>query len=399
MSETLIKVENVSKKFCRSLRRSLWYGMQDLGSEVLGSRHGGNGELRSEEFWAVNDVSFELKRGECLGLIGPNGAGKSTLLKMLNGLIKPDVGRIEIRGRVGALLELGAGFNPILTGRENIYVNGSVLGLSKNEINQKLEEIISFAELDEFIDTPVQNYSSGMKVRLGFAIAAQVEPDILLIDEVLAVGDVGFRAKCYNSIARIGRNAAIIFVSHAMQSVGRICPKVIVMETGVKTYEGDTSNGIQLYNSLFNGEKISVAGSGRAEIHALKFKGPGGKTARSLEYGESFQIEIVTSVNQEISNFILYIGFHDQTMNCVAEINSRNGGISIKNIGTNLRITIKIDQLLLSPGNYRVSSCVYDDRMQEHLVWCYGNWTLQVTGSFSGLNAVQFKGKWEVTEE
>jgi len=196
MSETLIRVENVSKKFCRSLKKSLWYGMRDLSKEVLGRRHGGDGELRPDEFWSVNDVSFELKRGECLGLIGPNGAGKSTLLKMLNGLIKPDQGRIEMRGRVGALIELGAGFNPILSGRENIYVNGSVLGLAKEEIDQKLDEIIEFSELDEFIDSPVQNYSSGMKVRLGFAVAAHMKPDILLIDEVLAVGDIGFRTKC-----------------------------------------------------------------------------------------------------------------------------------------------------------------------------------------------------------
>ncbi|MBW6513056.1 MAG: ATP-binding cassette domain-containing protein, partial [Desulfuromonadaceae bacterium] len=145
MSDTLITVQNVSKKFCRSLKKSLWYGMQDLGREITGRRHGGEGELRSEEFWAVKDVSFELKRGECLGLIGPNGAGKSTLLKMLNGLIKPDAGRIEMRGRVGALIELGAGFNPVLTGRENVYVNGSVLGFSKDEIDRKLDEIIAFA--------------------------------------------------------------------------------------------------------------------------------------------------------------------------------------------------------------------------------------------------------------
>lgn len=396
MSDVLINVEGVSKKFCRSLKKSLWYGMQDIGSEILGRRHGGSGALRSDEFWAVNEVSFQLKRGECLGLIGPNGAGKSTLLKMLNGLIKPDAGRIEIRGRVGALLELGAGFNPLLTGRENIYVNGSVLGLSKKEIDLKFDEIIAFAELKEFIDAPVQSYSSGMKVRLGFAIAAQMEPDVLLIDEVLAVGDVGFRAKCYNSIAKIGRNAVIIFVSHAMQSVGRICSRVIVIEAGAKIYDGNTHNGIHCYDSLFKSEKFSIAGSGRAKIHDFEFKTSNGNQARSLAYGEPFQVEMVFSVSQEISNPILYIGFHDQAMNCVAEINSRNDGIIIKNVGENIRVAIKIDQLLLSPGRYRVSSCVYDDRMQEHLVWYYGNWTLQVTGGFYGLNAVQFKGEWEV---
>ena len=220
--EVLVKVEGVSKKFCRSLKRSLWYGVQDVTSELMG-RPGGHDELRKNEFWAVNDVSFELKRGECLGLIGPNGAGKSTLLKMLNGLVKPDRGRITMRGRIGALIELGAGFNPILTARENIYINGSVLGFGKKEIDSKFDAIVDFAEIEEFIDTPVQNYSSGMKVRLGFAVAAQMEPDVLMIDEVLAVGDVGFQIKCLNALRGIAGDSAIILVSHTMQQVSAFC--------------------------------------------------------------------------------------------------------------------------------------------------------------------------------
>src|SRR5215468_4632332 len=163
MSDVLIKVDHVQKKFCRSLKKSLWYGVQDICSEFvpLGTSKSRNNELRAGEFLAVDDTSFAVRRGECLGLIGHNGAGKTTLLKMLNGLIKPDKGRIEMRGRVGALIALGAGFNPILTGRENIYINGSVLGLSKKEIDAKIDEIIDFAEIGEFIDAPVQAYSSG----------------------------------------------------------------------------------------------------------------------------------------------------------------------------------------------------------------------------------------------
>jgi len=188
MSEILISVDNVSKKFCRSLKKSLWYGVKDIGAELFG-RSATHEHLRESEFWANREISFELRRGECLGLIGRNGAGKTTLLRMLNGLIKPDNGRIEMRGRVGALIALGAGFNPILSGRENIYVNASVLGLNRHEIDMKMDEIIEFAEIGEFIDMPVQNYSSGMAVRLGFAVATALEPDILILDEVLAVGD------------------------------------------------------------------------------------------------------------------------------------------------------------------------------------------------------------------
>lgn len=201
MSEVLVKVENVSKKFCKDLKTSLKYGVQDLTAQIFGKDR--NQALRDKEFWAVNDISFEVKRGECLGLIGHNGAGKSTLLKMLNGLIQPDRGSIEMRGRVGALIELGAGFSPILTGRENIYNNAAILGFTKKEVDTKIEEIIAFSEICEFIDMPVQYYSSGMKVRLGFAIAAQMQPDILIIDEVLAVGDLGFVLKCFKKIDEI----------------------------------------------------------------------------------------------------------------------------------------------------------------------------------------------------
>jgi len=174
-NEVLVRVEGVSKKFCRNLKKSLVYGGLDIVRGFAGIER--SNELRKDEFWAVNNVSFELRRGECLGLIGHNGAGKSTLLKMLNGLIGIDRGRIEMNGKVSALIELGAGFSPLLTGRENIYNNGVVLGFTRAEIDEKFDEILEFSELKDFIDTPVQNYSSGMKVRLGFAVAAQLEPD------------------------------------------------------------------------------------------------------------------------------------------------------------------------------------------------------------------------------
>ncbi|MBU4316529.1 MAG: ABC transporter ATP-binding protein [Proteobacteria bacterium] len=262
MSDTLVKVENVSKKFCRSLKKSLWYGMKDLGSELIGRSHGGNGELRTDEFWAVNDVSFELKRGECLGLIGRNGAGKTTLLRMLNGLIKPDKGCIEIRGRVGALIALGAGFNPILTGRENIYVNASILGLKKKEIDAKFDEIVEFAELGEFIDAPVQSYSSGMAVRLGFAVASSLRPDILLLDEVLAVGDVHFRSKCFQRIKAVQHNGgAILLVTHALEQVAHFCSRCILLEKGRLITDSDTPKTLEQYLSIIGRDSIKTVSS------------------------------------------------------------------------------------------------------------------------------------------
>jgi lipopolysaccharide transport system ATP-binding protein len=244
--DILIKVDGVSKKFCRSLKKSLWYGVKDIACEAAG-QSGGHVRLRPEEFWAVNDVSFEVKRGECLGLIGRNGAGKTTLLRMLNGLIKPDKGRIEMRGRVGALIALGAGFNPILTGRENIYVNGAILGLTKREIDQNIDEIIDFSEIRDFIDAPVQSYSSGMQVRLGFAVATALQPEILLLDEVLAVGDANFRSKCWRRIGELLQYAAVILVSHEAYAISRLCDRAILLDKGEVKYDATANDTLSFY--------------------------------------------------------------------------------------------------------------------------------------------------------
>ncbi len=283
-SDVLVRVSGVSKKFCLSLKKSLWYGLKDMGNELLGRRHGGNGELRPKEFWAVHDVGFELKRGESLGLIGHNGAGKTTLLKMLNGLIKPDAGRIEMRGRVGALIALGAGFNPILTGRENIYVNASVLGLSKRETDAKIDEIIDFAEIGDFIETPVQNYSSGMAVRLGFAVASSLNPDVLLLDEVLAVGDMGFQAKCFNRLGEMRRKGiAFILVSHNMHHISRYCERVLYLKHGRIAHCGDAARGIAAFEADMQAPAVRSAGgaetfgSGKIKIVSVGFRDEAGR--------------------------------------------------------------------------------------------------------------------------
>lgn len=299
--------------------------MQDLGNELLGRRHGGDGELRPDEFWAVKDVSFELKRGECLGLIGRNGAGKTTLLRMLNGLIKPDAGRIEMRGRVGALIALGAGFNPILTGRENIYVNAAVLGLSKQEIDAKFEEIVEFAELGEFIDAPVQNYSSGMTVRLGFAVSTTLDPDVLILDEVLAVGDAAFRVKCFNRMASLISQTAVIFVSHNMPQVTRICSGLILMDKGKPLQQGAEFGAIiARYNSLHDQLYQPITqGSGEARIHSVVIEDENQIPVNKLIYGSSFSILINLSLSKKIlteNNIRILITISNEEDNNVAQI-------------------------------------------------------------------------------
>ena len=235
MPETLIEVRGLGKKFCRNLKRSLWYGMKDIASEIMG-RSRSRAKLRNDEFWVLEDVSFDLKKGELIGLIGPNGAGKTTLLKLLAGLIKPDSGVITIRGRVQALIALGAGFNPILTGRENVYVNGAILGFSKRDLDSIFDDIVAFSEIGEFIDMPVQSYSSGMHVRLGFSVAVNLKPDILIVDEVLAVGDASFRRKARNKMMELLHSGiSVIFVSHNMPLISSLTSRCIYLKDhGIK---------------------------------------------------------------------------------------------------------------------------------------------------------------------
>ena len=366
MPETLITVENVSKKFCRSLKKSLWYGMQDLGNELIGRRHGGDGELRPDEFWAVKDVSFELKRGECLGLIGRNGAGKTTLLRMLNGLIKPDRGRIEIRGNVGGLIALGAGFNPILTGRENIYANAAVLGLSTRYIESKLDEIIEFAEISDFIDMPVQNYSSGMTVRLGFAVATTFAPDVLLLDEVLAVGDVAFRAKCYQRISEMFDKSAVILVSHNLEQVGQVCSDVYVMNYGVGVGFQDIAEGIAFYNDI---SLAPTRSSERVEHVSPKVKRIESSFPVAMNYADDFiaQLLLVLDVDCPITDVRLVMTGLDAStvIDCYTRAQSKRLHL-VK--GEN-RIALRIGSLCLKSGVYRIRIAVINRQNNEHLYW------------------------------
>ncbi len=247
MSDIAIRVENVSKKFATRMRYVMMYGALDIAASFFGVNLKTD-QLRKGEFFAVNDVSFEVKKGEAVGLIGANGAGKSTMLKMLNGIYMPDKGHIEMHGRVGALIEVGAGFHPMLTGRENIYINGSILGLKKKELDKKLDSIIDFSGIEEFIDMPVKNYSSGMYVRLGFAIAAHCNPDILIVDEVLAVGDAKFRRKCLDHLLGLQKQGTtFILVSHNMATIEGICTDAIFFNKGKNVYSGNSTVAISYY--------------------------------------------------------------------------------------------------------------------------------------------------------
>lgn len=319
---TVVKIDDVQKKFCRNLKRSLWYGIKDIASELVGKTNYSK-ELRRDEFYALNGVSLEIKRGECLGMIGRNGAGKTTLLRLLNGLIKPDRGTISIRGNVGALIALGAGFNPILTGKENIYINAAILGIPKKQVDESVQKIVEFADIGKFIDAPVQSYSSGMQVRLGFAIAAQLEPDILLIDEVLAVGDRPFRIKCYNKIGELLGRSGIVLVSHNMADISRICTSVAVLEQGRIIFHGSPEAAIDIYNSSCPGEeKPFVQTSAGMRFNGLRLSKP----KITWKEGIDFSAEIDSDFAKD--ECLVRITIMDSSNQVVGEWRSKNHGLS-----------------------------------------------------------------------
>lgn len=246
-SEVLVSAHNISKRFCRNYRRSLLYGVRDIFGEVVGYRFPSD-RLRQYEFWALRDVSFQLRRGEALGIVGRNGSGKTTMMRILSGLIHSTSGKIKKRGRLAPLLALGAGFNPLLTGRENIYTNMTILGLTKEEIATRFDEVVDFAEIRDSLDAAVQNYSSGMVARLGFACAVHTSPDVLLIDEVMAVGDVAFRAKCQERILELrDAGTSFIIINHAPQLIVDTCQRAIYLKDGCCELEGESLEVIRQY--------------------------------------------------------------------------------------------------------------------------------------------------------
>ena len=351
-NEILVDVQNVSKRFCKDFKRSIRYGFVDSLKALVGKKLDTT-ILRKDEFWAVKDVSFQLKRGECLGLVGHNGAGKSTLLKMLNGLIRPDHGKIIMHGKIGALIELGAGFSPILTGRENIYNNAAVLGFSKEEIDNKFDQIIEFSQIEEFLDMPVQNYSSGMKVRLGFAVASFLNPDILLIDEVLAVGDLGFVLKCFKKIDEILPHTAVVFVSHNMNQVSRICNAIILMGNGhIRFQGGDVSSGIQLYYRKFSkNERILIFDEGYFKLKAVEVFSTNNKA--DVHWNEDLYInfELENIRLQKIPFIKLFI--FDKEQKPVAIIHNFKD-FNKQFSGNELKINLLLENLQLTKGNYSI---------------------------------------------
>ncbi len=316
MSEPIIRVNNLSKRYRIGAAEKGYKTFREVILDGISAPVRNFGKLRGltrfknddeqDVIWALKDVSFEVNEGEVLGIIGKNGAGKTTILKILSRITEPTSGFAEINGRVSSLLEVGTGFHPELTGRENIFLNGAILGMRKREIETKFDEIVSFSEIEKYIDTPIKRYSSGMQVRLAFAVAAHLEPEVLLIDEVLAVGDIGFQKKCLGKMGDVARGGrTILFVSHNMQAVGKLCSKGILLDNGKITYMGDISETINYYTkSALPSEEAELSFSPdpekKVQIQRLKLVNHKGEPATQLDRDFPFQLVVEYQIRDEI---------------------------------------------------------------------------------------------------
>lgn len=353
--ELAIKVENISKKYIIGMRKNESFrgSLQALFNK--------NAYDTSREFWALKDVSFEINKGDVVGIIGRNGAGKSTILKLLSQITRPTEGQIKINGRVASLLEVGTGFHHELTGRENIYLNGTILGMTKKEVAEKFDEIVAFSGIEKFIDTPVKHYSSGMYVRLAFAVAAHLEPEILIIDEVLAVGDAEFQKKCLGKMQDVaGQGRTVIFVSHNMAAVKTLCNKGIVFNKGQIVEKGDINTCMEKYFNLDKGEschkeytEAERPSSTWASLHAYSLKNSRGDVVNSFDLYEKAYLEItheIISMSSPQDVFLLNIHVTDRDNNYffVSSVDFKDGNRSEGIYKT----TIEFEPNLFNSGFY-----------------------------------------------
>jgi lipopolysaccharide transport system ATP-binding protein len=389
MSDIVISVEGLWKQYRYGVlsHRALYKDLQSWWARFHGkedpnvpisfksspiTHHPSPASNDSDRFWALKDVSFEVKRGEVLGIIGKNGAGKSTLLKIMSRVTTPTKGQIKIKGRVASLLEVGTGFHPELTGRENIFLNGAILGMTKDEIKRKFDEIVAYAEINKFIDTPVKRYSSGMYVRLAFAVAAHLEPEILVVDEVLAVGDAAFQKKCLGKMGDIAKEGrTVLFVSHNMNAVEGLCTRGLLLDAGTLFLDGRPSDAIGMY--LSQGDVPIKQSGGRRTgplgIHSVRFLNAHSHPTTEVWMGEGCQAEVVVDAECDTDAPYIGISLYDDAGHHIFSFNSLEGGFSpLLSKGLNT-LVLSIPSLPLLPGAYHATVVVLTpDRKQSDLV-------------------------------
>ncbi len=382
-AENVLVVENVSKKFCRNLKKGMIYALVDLFKGAF-SFNLKRESVRDNEFWALKDVSFTLKKGQALALLGINGSGKTTLLRLIAGLMPVDHGVIKVKGRVASLIAIGAGFHPHMSARENIFLNGAILGMSKEFLNKNFDDIVDFAEIRDFLDAPVSTFSSGMRVRLGFAIATASKPDLLLLDEILAVGDSRFRQKCYNRIATIMDECALVFVSHNMTHVSQLCSEVLLLKKGDVVFYGDVETGVEEYDKMNQYESDGYVQVNEPVIFQdIKVQNT------ELEFNDTLEIDLKVNFSRPLVDPQLRVQIIDMNNAVVAEWNSLRLEDELTYLN-DLKISrlIKIENLKLRAGTYYLSILINEKVIGVPLWYCKAE-KITVKGSSRGSCAYQ----------
>lgn len=373
----IIKVEKISKQYRLGARQAAYGTLRDTLREAAASplrRLRGAAQQSGEILWALKDVSFEVEQGEVLGVIGHNGAGKSTLLKILSRITEPTGGRAELYGRIGSLLEVGTGFHPELTGRENIHLSGAILGMSRQEIGRKFDSIVSFSGIEKFIDTPVKRYSSGQYVRLAFSVAVHTEPEILLVDEVLAVGDLAFQQKCLEHMKRLKQGGmTILLVSHNMTAIQSTCPRSIFLENGMVTAMADSVEVINRYRDSMRRRGEDEAQSFSAEtgepgvtIKSFEMIGEDGQPRRNFRFGEEVRIRIELEAAQRVEAPILNFGLRRGDGVIVCNFNNWYDGFKIDYLEGTCLLEGWLPPLRLIPHFYEIHVLVWPKRSRSH---------------------------------
>jgi ABC-type polysaccharide/polyol phosphate transport system ATPase subunit len=367
---TAIAFHEVSKKY--RLRYGWYLSIRDeiarLAKRLVGQR------AEAEVFWALRDVSFEIRHGETVGLIGANGAGKSTILKILSRVTVPTSGTFAVDGRVGALIEVGAGFHPDLTGRENVFLNGAIMGMRRAEIQRKFDQIVAFSEVENFIDTPLKFYSSGMMVRLGFAVAAHIEPEILLVDEVLAVGDTAFQAKCLNKIAELKEeDKTIVLVSHSMPSILQNATRVMWVHHGKLIAFGDPDETVEAYLRAVQDYTATLAGQGRAHADSVPIRitrvtllDASGQRRDVLKHGEPATIEIGYEILDKVDDPVVSVSFNDVHGFAIGGLTSRLDDVRIDTANPSGIVRLRLAPVLFTRGSYSVTAALYDSHIRRY---------------------------------
>lgn len=366
---TGIAFDGVWKKFARGEKFDSLRDLIPSLTHSLFSIHQRE-KLSKKEYWALKDVNFAVGPGESLGIIGPNGSGKSTTLKLLSGILRPDIGSLRVRGRLGALIELGAGFHPDLTGRENIYLNGTILGMNKAEIKSKFDEIVAFSELEDFLDTPVKRYSSGMYARLGFSVAAHVDPDVLVVDEVLSVGDYHFQQRCFQKMQEfVRKGTSLVFVSHNMTAISSLCKNALVLRKGEAVYQGTVSKAIQAYHSFYENERTSD----HVELIDVQLRGHSGSPRDVFTPGERVTFDVELRALASIHDAHAGLMVHTVDGQCVfvtATSRLSNSRINLKP-GETTRVSFSLNLNL--QGNVFLLGFTVTPELEREGEWLYYN--------------------------